>query len=755
MSKLKLIIKKSILYIVLTAILLSTTISSFPLIFKDAPTRSPKSDLPESYTPKSSVAQYETPDQWDDFNFTKGSGGNTGDLKQNDNNYTSIDAEITQSFGSEFYIGSIKPNVDIYSNWIEGDGKPHWKKLDEAPGDMNGDGGNIRDSSSFFGFTDRWSFTSLTLPSGFFITKMIVNMYLKEQTTGPSCEIWMTSSLSGIAGIFDAASTNYVWKSLTFSGLSFTQADLNNFWMQVNIMQSPFTSYWEDIEAVYVEIYISYLTTDYSFDYEITWDITDPVLRPINYLKYDYKTTASVNCELDIYNWDDPQNRWSRLESSSTTEEITDYYILTDSYISDDNEVRIRFKTSNHNNAFEMELDRLCIQCSSPEDWSPETLIGSTNRYFPNIEESKLGFTIETIDIDILSDPFIEFSFKEVKQYEPSSRDVRIYVDGIKIFDENILILLNTSYVNNPEAFELGTPGGHIIEIEICNGIYGNDPHIILEYLKVSGIDFVESHPYGPNNYRFIPMQIYSFDESSDGVIVAISSCIYYDNEVLEIGYGLPALSTEIAFWINPDRDYCYITDYHIEEYRYFINSMKIQWRIIDEKGNFLSYFNLNGNDIHLPQIHPNYNGDYTFYEMEYLLTAFSIFVDLVTLGTKEWIHIPLNILLEILGLLDSTPNPPKTSIHQAESIPPTIEGSWTTGTNSPLVGYGTVPNPECDETSMKIGYCPSLTIKGYYQVQMTWILDLDQHWKFQGLFHEIHSGIELSGAYYYNFKYV
>jgi len=102
--------------------------------------------LDASYTTFTSTSlgglSYESPDQWDDFTFTKGSGNSVGELETNNGNYGIIDAEFTA--GGEVLLGYIVPaDSDISSQWNEGSGSPHWSAIDEAKGDMDGDGGSV------------------------------------------------------------------------------------------------------------------------------------------------------------------------------------------------------------------------------------------------------------------------------------------------------------------------------------------------------------------------------------------------------------------------------------------------------------------------------------------------------------------------------------------------------------------------------------------------------------------------------------
>ena len=295
---------------------------------------------------------YESPHQWNDFAFTKGSGGATGELEANDGDYARIDAELTE--GSESLLGYVKPaDSDITTQWSSS-GSPHYAQIDEAKGDMDGDGAYIYASAN--GKHDKWNFNTLTLPAGHTITKIVVAFYCKDATLTQSVYFTYQTS-TGQSGTVDIGSLTYIWKTYTHSGLSLSQSDLNSFWVDVELIYPGGIGGACYIETVYVDIYTTIY--GYSCDYAITWTVTDPDLVSINDFYYDYRTTASIDCDLDIYNWD--TTNWLELESNTGTSYITDSYALTDPYINGSNYVRIRFQTGVYSSDFDMELDQIAL----------------------------------------------------------------------------------------------------------------------------------------------------------------------------------------------------------------------------------------------------------------------------------------------------------------------------------------------------------------------------------------------------------
>lgn len=302
---------------------------------------------------------YEMPVQWSDWTWTKGSGSSTGDLQYNDANNNVIAGGATA--GTETYLGNIKPNGDTYTNWNEGDGAPHWSKLDEYPPDNNGDGGNIRETS--LGVDDRWQFTTLTIPANSYVSKMVVYGYVKAQYGSPDPQTtWIdvdTSQNAEVSGSWSPYLTSYSWKSFTDT-CDITQAELDAFWINVQPADIPpqfpeqKTGYC-DIETVYVDVY--YTTRTYSHDYYITWDVTNPDLTEVLTLYYDYRTTSAIHCDFDIYNWDTPA--YEQITDGTTTGWKTGSKTLTDPYVSDSDQVRVRFQSSASSSNFNIEQDQL------------------------------------------------------------------------------------------------------------------------------------------------------------------------------------------------------------------------------------------------------------------------------------------------------------------------------------------------------------------------------------------------------------
>ncbi|MFX1344640.1 MAG: hypothetical protein ACFFAI_06010 [Promethearchaeota archaeon] len=340
-----------------------TFLSSIPAISK------PKL---ETIPNESDVGLKEAPTQWADFNFSPyGSGSDTGNLLEDGVDTMSVNSGSYGSTSGEYYKGYIKPgiqgsesNADILTQWNNADGPPHWSKLDEFP--IEGDGGNIRENS--VGKCDKWKFTSLSLAPGEYVTKLVYWAYIKEQASTTSTYVDIDTSAS-TSGSWTPTGTSYQWKSYTKSGLSLSQSQLDGFWLQAKVADVyPWMEFydpgWVDINTVYVKVYVKQQYGNYKHDWTVMWDVTDVDMTSIDALYYDYRATSDVTTTMQIWNYD--TTSWNTVESNPGTNWIIDSFSLSPTYISVNDEVKLRFSTTViTTGVFLLEFDQLYLSYST------------------------------------------------------------------------------------------------------------------------------------------------------------------------------------------------------------------------------------------------------------------------------------------------------------------------------------------------------------------------------------------------------
>ncbi len=342
--------------------------------------------------------EQESPSQWDDFTFTEGTGNTIGELEtNNDANYAIIDSGEDSG---ESVFDTIHPDGDVIGLWTLGDALPHWSKIDEAPEDDNGDGGNIVGYGVFLSQTtrERQDYEDVDLGSET-CTRIRIHIYARE-VLGSDARIVVTTSLGGYVWFdppnppdpyfYFSLTSSYTWYSDDFTGSwSDAQIDALRVNMDANV-DVPSGSGRADVEAIYVEVFT--YQSAYKCDYEMTWNVTDPDLidGTINYFSYDYQTNESIDCDLDIYNWD--ISDWLELESNTDVNWHTDSYILTDPYINDSNYVKIRFQTAIFSSDFHMNLDQIALDYLT----IPAELEMTITFPFSNYNEDLLAMNVQS-----------------------------------------------------------------------------------------------------------------------------------------------------------------------------------------------------------------------------------------------------------------------------------------------------------------------------------------------------------------------
>ncbi len=303
-----------------------------------------------------------TPDQWDDFDYVYGSTGGiggTGSTEYDDaDNYAYMNAEMNQGAGSFVYSD---PSNDAGNNgWIY---VPLYECINDG-----------RRYPTTTGFTDGYltgnypdyfyvDMTNVVIPANNFITAIKIYGYIytsKEDYYEPlECsyrfEGYTGWSSQGTIG----GTTSWAWYSRTF-GVTFglygdDEADALQIRFDCEQWMSDSTVWY--IGAAYAQIY--YSPMEYKHTSIINTTIPIENFNEIKIFYYDYATTTSVDCDLDIYNWDTLE--WEELESNSEGNYITGNKLLTDAYLSDEYNVQIRFETATTLNDFDIRLDQIMV----------------------------------------------------------------------------------------------------------------------------------------------------------------------------------------------------------------------------------------------------------------------------------------------------------------------------------------------------------------------------------------------------------
>ncbi len=300
------------------------------------------------------------PSRWDDFTYTYGYNGGiygTGDMESADGDYTYMNANT--AYGSDTYLGYILPNGDVdgYTNWNEGNAAgDHYDDLNEY---TSPDGYYIKETS--WEVHDRWNFNSLTIPSGCYVSKLVLQGYVWRQNDDISNYVSIQSNCFG-GFQYWSPRIGAAWKARTITGLELSQASLNAFYLDVHIDENEPPNGWVAIDSVYVQVYYKPITHRLTATINIT--IPEADFYELDTLYYKYATAGSaIYNNFDIYNWN--TETWVDLQDFSTQSWIAGSESLTNDYLSDEYNVQIRFATSISTPDFDLRLDQMMVSYST------------------------------------------------------------------------------------------------------------------------------------------------------------------------------------------------------------------------------------------------------------------------------------------------------------------------------------------------------------------------------------------------------
>ncbi|MHA2252282.1 MAG: LamG domain-containing protein [Candidatus Kariarchaeaceae archaeon] len=496
------------------------------------------------------------PSRWSAFTLSPyGSENTVGELLIDGGTNCIVDAGSYQSWGSESYLGYIKPDQeedDIYSNWNEGDAAQHAPKLDEAKGDMNGDGGNIRETS--VGVDDRWHFTSLTLPTNHRVTKMVFYALIKKEEVDTSTIVDIDTSISTSSGYWWATAYGaqaHTWRSYTKTGLNMDQTALNGFWLNVQPSDDPVPQNLggNDIAAVYVEVYTTPLNTYYKHDWYMTWNVPDPDLYSIDTLVYDYRTTSASHTDFVIYNWDTPGWETSTpINDATSTSWQTGSYTLTDPYISSSDQVRVRFISANsYSTNFDIEMDKMYLnytestpnyEIEAKAEWSVSDSDLSSIDYlnFSHFASPSINFYIwkytgsgapgwEHITTSnpfaITSDYFNSSNTFKIRYFKSDSSNFTLNIDKLRVD------YTGKSHLNFSSTIPMGST---IMPLDLFYSLRTN----ISQLINISVWNFDNNEWEGINSDLFISFNTHRF---------SLNSSYIDNNEVIVNFYGVNSSS--------------------------------------------------------------------------------------------------------------------------------------------------------------------------------------------------------------------
>jgi PKD repeat protein len=159
------------------------------------------------------------------------------------------DWDVTDSGDpDDVYTAIVRPNADVSTEW-NGD-TPHWSRLDEVTPD------GVKIYTNADAKSDEWDFTTFTLPSDYIVTKLSVKARgYYEGETPPGALVQYRIGTGGYSSSKESVfSTTWVWDTMTWSGLSLTQSEINDLRVRFLSDMPPFGEGSIHVDTVYVEL---------------------------------------------------------------------------------------------------------------------------------------------------------------------------------------------------------------------------------------------------------------------------------------------------------------------------------------------------------------------------------------------------------------------------------------------------------------------------------------------------------------------
>lgn len=270
---------------------------------------------------------YETPSQWDNFTFGKGTGDTIGEIETIDANYSVIDSSEAVIVEDEF--------LDSISLIIGSEG-----------------GGSIANT-----MTDDSNYYQIdSVYHGFPFNNQVITALFNFDPTYGGRDFYLSLDMA----IIGTSSIDFRVNGI--SEESGSSLDFDDYLYEDVISMSVIC--FPQVASFSLRIYYFKIIEDASptpaeVDVQVDMQITDPDISSIEFLKYSHKTDISVDIDLDIWNWD--TTTWYEIESVDNSATFDDDSFTLGSasdYVNSSNGVRIRFQGSESSN-FDLQIDRL------------------------------------------------------------------------------------------------------------------------------------------------------------------------------------------------------------------------------------------------------------------------------------------------------------------------------------------------------------------------------------------------------------
>ena len=342
----------------------------------------------------------------------------------------------------------------------------------------------------------------------------------------------------------------------------------------------------------------------------------------------------------------------------------------------------------------------------------PTILIGSTQRFFPHDETSRLGFTFYSVFANSI--PMIELSINETEPYT-GDVTIKIKIDMTVAWSTNID--MDFTEVFQSQFNQLSIEGTHQIVVELSNGGGPNDIYR-LEYLAIKNLHFREyelrnDDTYGPTKLvGFGPYQWGDDPNDYDIGFIGVNSILPFaaaTNGEINTPYPSFFSSIETEFDRVPIVGECM-----------WIESIEVQYRIISPDGTPIIESRMQESG----SICTSHSTDEILSpEVEAILEAIDLAISIGSLITSFVdLLLPISWIAKFLGLMQDSPD--TEDYYYIEDG--WYGAKWVNGDNI----YYTPTGKLAREVGMRFYWSAKLPqtgpdIYGPYQVQEVWKVNI------------------------------
>jgi hypothetical protein len=328
----------------------------------------------ETYNRYEYIKAIDTPDQWSEFEFIHGNGETIGDLADIDDEYCIIKPRLTTGYSS---YETVRPDGDVSTGgWVV---TPNlWDKVNDPMDYPSTSGRDYTYISGEGSDTVVFNMQNTDLPGDAIIDKVEVFVFLWILDE-PYSDFYIGWKFDGYTSWLD---TYYWWDdnpSWAWAGCSDTvggsygDSEADNLQVRLVVDEWGMGTVTYTVESVHARVHY-YIPDKYDVECDATWVPPSSDLYSIDSLSWRYRQTVSQTT-LNMYAWNWVAHDFDlQLDSATGTDWEEGSWIPTGNYLSESNQIRVKWICSKKTSDFELRIDKCAIEnlnvVDTPNQWS-------------------------------------------------------------------------------------------------------------------------------------------------------------------------------------------------------------------------------------------------------------------------------------------------------------------------------------------------------------------------------------------------